>query len=125
MLIALPAIVLAATAYAGSGVDAEAQPTQLVARAVAAETIDAAGQLAMGNAAYRRGEYDYAFRVYREMAVLGVAEAQYRLALMYVSGQGTRKSPSQAQHWMNAALERGYPGAAEALGLIRAMSAQG
>ena len=122
--LSLACTLVSAVARADSFAGAMGQPDRFAMVAVDAK-VDAAAQLAAGNAAYRRGEYAEAFRYYRNVSTLGLAEAQYRLRMMYMSGQGTRKSLSQAEYWMSSAARAHYPGAAEALSLIRAMSEQG
>lgn len=121
----LLSLALSVSAYAESGADAVADSTPFAAGTEATVSIDAARQLAIGNAAYNRGDYAEAYRLYRNISILGVPAAQYRLAMMYLSGQGVRKSASQAEYWMRTAAKVRYPGAAEALALIRAMTAQG
>lgn len=118
-------IALSAAAFAEQGADAAAVSTPFAAPAGARLNSDAAKQLADGNAAYDRGDYAEAFRLYRNISTLGVAAAQYRLAMMYLSGQGVRKSASQAEYWMLTAAKGRHPGAEEALALMRAMTAQG
>lgn len=111
--------------HASSSDSLKSQPGPEPARAAAADSFNSAGQLATGNAAYQRGDYTEAFRLYRNIAVLGVPESHYRLGLMYAGGLGTRQSASQAEFWMKSAAQRNYPGAAAALSLIRAMKAKG
>ncbi|CAB1367347.1 tetratricopeptide repeat protein [Denitratisoma oestradiolicum] len=84
--------------------------------------IDPARQLQAGNAAYARKEYTEALRIFRNIAVLGVPEAHYRLGIMYAEGLGTRKSERQAEYWLKLASRKNYPGAASALGKLRTSS---
>lgn len=123
LLAALSAIALSAYASPSAGLRNQSGPE--TRNGAVADQFNVAGQLAAGNAAYKRGDYAEAFRIYRNIAVLGVPESHYRLGLMYAGGLGTRQSPNQAEFWMKSAAERNYPGAAEALSLIRAMMAKG
>ncbi len=86
---------------------------------------DGRAQLSRGNAAYARGDHAEAFRLYRNIAVLGIPEAHYRLGLMYKDGVGTRKSVRQAEYWLKLAAEENHPGAAAALSSIGAMEEHG
>lgn len=114
-----------------TAVRAESPDGQPARTELAANTVDSAlaqhgaVQLALGNQAYARGEYDAAFRLYRSIAVLGIPEAHYRLGLMYIDGVGTRKSIRQAEYWLNLAAIKNHPGAAEALNSVKTSAAQG
>lgn len=110
-------------AAAGDGrmVGGEPAPTELAAAAVPGGN----EQLSKANAAYARGEYAEAFRLYRNIAVLGIPEAHYRLGLMYLDGVGTRKNLRQAEYWLKLAASQNHPGAAATLGSLRSTDAQG
>ncbi len=97
------------------------------AASVLAATVESGGaeQLARGNAAYARGDYAEAFRLYRNIGVLGISEAHYRLGLMYLDGVGTRKSIRQAEYWLKLAASENHPGAAAALSSLRAIRENG
>ena len=118
-------LALACSAHASPGSSPRNQPEPKPASAAISDQFNVAGQLAAGNAAYSRGDYAEAFRLFRNIAVLGVPESHYRLGMMYASGLGTRQSANQAEFWMKSAAESRYPGAAKALSLIRAMLAKG
>ena len=87
--------------------------------------IDSAGQLSRGVAAYNRGDYVEAIRVFRNVSVLGEPEALYRLGLMYAEGLGTRKTPVRAAHWLKLAAKQHYPGAEAALAGLKAGEVSG
>lgn len=126
-LLAAAACVLSfpATAHAGS-MDGQTGRNELAAgAAVAGVEHDAGRQLARANAAYAQGDYAEAFRLYRNIAVLGLSEVHYRLGLMYVEGQGTRKNARQAEYWLTLAATEKYPGAAEALASLKTMDTRG
>lgn len=114
-----------ATAHAGA-LDGQIGRNDLAAgEALAGVEHDANRQLARANAAYAQGDYAEAFRLYRNIAVLGLSEAHYRLGLMYVEGRGTRKNARQAEYWLTLAATEKYPGAAEALASLKIMDARG
>ena len=48
-----------------------------------------------------------ALALYREIAVLGEPDAQYRLGLAYRDGQGVAKDPALAAHWVERAAAQG------------------
>lgn len=81
---------------------------------------DAANQLRAANAAYASGDYPKALKLFRNIAVLGVPEAHFRLGIMYARGLGTRQSSRQAEYWLALAARENYPGAADALAALRA-----
>jgi hypothetical protein len=59
--------------------------------------------------AYRRGEYDRAFWIYRkELAPVGDKYAQYMVGYMYLSGEGVATSEIDAAAWFLLAAERGH-----------------
>jgi TPR repeat protein len=110
-----------AAADDGQMVRSEAAATELAAAAAPGGN----EQLSKANAAYARGEYAEAFRLYRNIAVLGISEAHYRLGLMYLDGVGTRKNLRQAEYWLKLAASQNHPGAAATLGSIKSTEAQG
>src|SRR5947207_1063563 len=61
--------------------------------------------------AYQKGDYERAFKDYRELAELGQATAQRNLAIMYAKGQGVRQSEINAFAWASLAAEGGDAGA--------------
>ena len=48
----------------------------------------------------------------------GHLEAQFQLGLMYLEGEGVTEDESEAQEWLWAAADRGYPQASEVLTYI-------
>ncbi|MBS1191366.1 MAG: hypothetical protein H6R10_3158 [Rhodocyclaceae bacterium] len=87
--------------------------------APAGEAVDIKEQLRQGIAAYDRGDYDEAFRVFRNVSVLGGSEAHYRLGLMYAQGHGTPQSLNRAAYWLKLAARQNHPGATEALSALK------
>ena len=78
---------------------------------LAAQILGSAGALAGpwedGMAAYNRGDYVPAIRVFRAMAEQGNAKAQSVLGAMYRRGQGVSRSPVRAFLWFSRAAARG------------------
>jgi TonB family protein len=57
--------------------------------------------------ALQKGDYERAYKDYRELAELGQPIAQYNLAVMYAKGQGVRQSELNAYAWATLAMESG------------------
>ena len=66
-----------------------------------------AGPWEDGMAAYSRGDYVPAVRVFRAMAEQGNAEAERLLGVMYRKGQGVKRSSPRAFVWFTRAAARG------------------
>lgn len=62
-------------------------------------------------AAYQRGDYATAARIYHALADQGDADAQNSLGVMYLRGQGSRQSYIEAMKWFRRAAALGSPGA--------------
>ena len=58
-------------------------------------------------AAYDRGAYDAAFRLLRQLAEHGHADAQYHLGVLYSEGHGTARDDAKAMYWFARAAEQG------------------
>jgi hypothetical protein len=78
---------------------------------LAAQILGSAGAVAGpwedGMAAYNRGDYVPAIRVFRAMAAQGNAKAQSVLGSMYRRGQGVSSSPVRAFLWFSRAAASG------------------
>ncbi len=84
-----------------------------------------AGPWEDGMAAYNRGDYVPAIRVFRTLAEQGNAKAQNVLGVMFRKGEGVPKSPARAHMWFSFAAKRGEAGArAELREVSRTMTAQ-
>jgi len=70
------------------------------------------------DAAYKKGDYATALRGLRLLADEGNADAQYRLARMYESGEGVPKNPAAARAWYRKAAEQGRADAQQLMGFI-------
>jgi hypothetical protein len=66
-----------------------------------------AGPWEDGMAAYNRGDYVPAIKVFRAMAQQGNAKAQGVLGVMYRRGQGVSRSPVRAFLWFSRAAASG------------------
>ena len=66
--------------------------------------------------AYEAGNYDTAFKKFRQAAEKGYADSQYRLGEMYANGEGTTQNDTTAIEWYTRAAEQGVPGAQNNLG---------
>lgn len=69
-----------------------------------------------GWAALERGDHRAAAKWYRQAAMQGIADAQYSLGLLYVTGEGVTKDSSEAMKWFRKAAEQGRANAQFALG---------
>jgi TPR repeat protein len=70
-----------------------------------------AGPWEDGLAAYNRGDYVPAFRLFRPLAEAGNARAQTALGAMFRKGQGVPKNPLRARMWLSLAAKQGDVGA--------------
>ena len=67
----------------------------------------AAGPWEDGMAAYNRGDYLPAIRLFRPLAEQGNPKAQSVLGVMYRRGEGVVRSPVRAFLWLSRAASRG------------------
>lgn len=68
--------------------------------------------------AFERGEYTVAHRVWLELAKGGNAEAQFRLARLYVEGKGVEPEDAAAVKWYRHAAAQGHARAQASLGFM-------
>jgi TPR repeat protein len=66
-----------------------------------------AGPWEDGMAAYNRGDYLPAIRLFRPLAEQGNAKAQNVLGVMFRKGEGVPKNPVRAHMWFSFAAARG------------------
>ncbi len=85
----------------------------------------ALADLFTAQSAYEKGDFDRAFRDYRELAELGQPLAQYNLAVMHAKGQGTRQSELNAYAWATLAAENGNAPAKALADQLRPLLAPG
>jgi len=69
-------------------------------------------------AAYNRGDYETALRLWRPLADQGHASAQISLGLMYDNGQGVPQDYIEAVKWYRKAVEQGNAAAQNNLGTM-------
>lgn len=82
-----------------------------------------AGPWEDGMAAYNRGDYVPALRLFRPLAEQGNAKAQAVLGVMFRKGEGVPKNASRAYMWFSLARKGGEIGAkASARQLSRSMT---
>ena len=84
---------------------------------VVAASSAAAGSFEDGVAAYDRGDYPTALKLWRPLAEQGNAVAQTDLGWMYVAGEGLAKDYAEALKWFRLAASRDYE-AQHALGFM-------
>src|SRR6202050_2291495 len=80
------------------------------------------GDAAAGMAAFKRGDYQAAFKEWKAAADKGQPEAQYDLGLLYAKGLGVQRDLQVAQQWYEAAAAQGNAQGEYSLG---PMSGQG
>lgn len=65
------------------------------------------GDAAAGLAAYNRGDFSAALRIWRKLAPNGDVQAQTGLGVLYYNGQGVVPNHGEALHWFSLAAEQG------------------
>src|SRR5262245_60877855 len=78
----------------------------------------AAGPREDADAAYDRGDYATALRLWRPLANQGDADAQFSLGLMYLNGQGVPQNYAEALKWFRLAAEQGRADAQNNFGVM-------
>src|SRR5712664_3995368 len=78
----------------------------------------AAGSFEDGLAAYRRGDYATAMRLWRSLADQGNADAQSHLGFMYQNGHGVPQDDAAAASWYRKAADQGNASAQVNLGFF-------
>lgn len=64
------------------------------------------------------GSHQFAVQLYQENAEKGNSDAQYKLGLLYLNGNGALQDFTEAAKWLKLAAEQGYALAQYELGLI-------
>src|SRR5450830_1197872 len=80
----------------------------LVAIHAMCSSLAQADALEDGVAAYNRGNYLQAIKLYRPIAENGLAEAQYNLGQIYSEGKGVPQDYQEAVKWYRLAATRGF-----------------
>src|SRR5688500_15385548 len=65
-----------------------------------------------------KDDHHFAVRLYQESAENGNSDAQYKLGLLYLTGNGALQDFAEAAKWLKLAAEQGYGPAQYELGLI-------
>lgn len=73
-----------------------------------------------GKAAYDKGDYAQAIRIWRPMAEKGNARAQTNLGYLYAEGRGVTQDYREAVKWYRLAAAQGYADAQNNLGVMYA-----
>jgi uncharacterized protein len=63
-------------------------------------------------------DHRFTVRLYQEAAINGDADSQYKLGLLYLTGNGALQDFAEAAKWLQQAAEQGYGPAQYELGLI-------
>ena len=80
-----------------------------------AESKRAEKLLEKGNTTFEAQKFESAVQYYTRAAELGNAEAQYKLGVCYLNGDGVEKDRTEALKWLREAAERGHAKAKKAL----------
>jgi uncharacterized protein len=78
----------------------------------------AAGPFDDGVAAYKRGDFATALRLFEPLAIQGNAEARFNLGIAFERGQGVAQDYREAVKWYRLAAEQGLAVAQFNLGLM-------
>jgi TPR repeat protein len=70
-----------------------------------------------GIAAYERGDYAAALKIWRPLAEQGTAGAQYNLGVAYAEGRGVPHDDAEAAWWWRMAADQGHVWAQHNLGV--------
>ena len=81
-------------------------------------TLVFAGALEDGQAAYNRGDYATALKLFQPLAEQGNSDARNNLAWMYEQGNGVQQDFKEAMKWYRLAAEQGSARAAYSLGVL-------
>ena len=71
-----------------------------------------------GLAAYNRGDYQTAFKIWQVLADQGNADAQYNLGELYFKGEGVRQDYVEAARWFRSAAGKGDTDSQSMLGVL-------
>lgn len=84
--------------------------------ALAAPVVGDAASIEDGFEAYRSGDYEGAYNIWRPLAEDGDPRAQTIVGTLYYEGRGVERDPEQAAEWYRMAAEQGHASAQAALG---------
>jgi TPR repeat protein len=80
------------------------------------ESLFGSTQFEKGNAAFQRGDYMTAMRLWRPLADQGDAKAQYEVGFLYSSGLLGKSNYAEAIRWWRLAADQHHEGAQYQLG---------
>jgi len=80
-----------------------------------------AGDFEDGVAAYKAGDNQKAFRLWKSLAEQGDAGAQFNLGLTYATGQGVPENNVKAYVWISLATVQGDEDAKGDMGIVKKM----
>jgi TPR repeat protein len=83
------------------------KPTQAGSAEATSVGVARAGPVEDATAAYRRGDYATAMRLFRQFAEQGNAVAQYNLGIIYAYGRGIPQDFREAAKWYRLGAEQG------------------
>ena len=86
--------------------------------ACALQPIGAFAGLKEGQAAYKKGDFALAAKEFKPLAQQGNPKAQYKLGILYTTGQGVRQDYQEAIKWFRLSLEQGESGGQNNLGAM-------
>jgi len=75
-----------------------------------------ADALSDGSAAYARGDYATAAATWGALAARGNAEAEFRMGVLHLRGEGVKQNTKTAMDWFRTAAGRGHPEAQYLIG---------
>lgn len=71
-----------------------------------------------GMDAYKNGNFEKAYTIFKGLADVGYDKAQFMLGAMYGNGQGVKKDLEASRMWFKKAADQGHAAAQANLGLI-------
>jgi TPR repeat protein len=80
--------------------------------------IESSVDLASGISAFESKHFTHALHLLSPLAQRGLADAQYRVAIMLQNGLGVVRNEESASQWMRAAAEQGHALAQHGLGFM-------
>ncbi len=71
-----------------------------------------------GQAAYKKGDFATAVKEFKPLAQQGNSKAQYKMGILYTTGQGVRQDYQEAIKWFRLSVEQGDAGGENNLGAM-------
>ena len=95
--------------------ESEEECSKIMMQRIAANNPNALTE--MGNAHWKEGDYDRAFKYWTKAAALGDVNAHCKVAVLYQDGQGVEKDESKEAYHLEEAAIRGHVLARQSLGV--------